>query len=147
MNRFTLLALAIALGTTGCEKKEETSPMLEEPALNTAKNAEPATPATTAQQEQAAAEEIDDGLQLEQDVEERAYEQVTLDNVDQELDKLEKEIKEAEKIALSAPKSGGASGASAGGATKSGTAAGGATKSSGAAATGGGKTAPGSATP
>lgn len=98
MMRSTIVLSLLLVAAMGCEKREETPAQETTPVANT----QPASPATTAQQEQAAAEEVNDGLQLKQDFEEQAFEQVTLENAEQELDKLEKEIKEAEKVASTA---------------------------------------------
>lgn len=96
IRQLTFATLGLAL-LAGCEKKaEETVPVPV---------AAP-TPATTAQQEEAAGQEVDDGLKLQQDFEEQAHEQVTAENLEQELDKVEKEIKEAEKELAAAPVAG-----------------------------------------
>ena len=79
-------AALVALGA--CKKNEEPAPTTEP-----AKTEAPApTPAATTTATATAAAEENDGLEIEQDFEDKAEQEVTAQNLDAELDKVEKEI-------------------------------------------------------
>jgi len=84
MTRSFLISVAFALFVVGCEKK----PAPEAAASSTPTPPPAATPAATA----ATAAVADDLLSTEEDFEEEAEREITVKNIEAELDKLEKEI-------------------------------------------------------
>lgn len=89
MSRLVVIALVV-LPLAACEKKDEPKP----PSTTPAATATPA--ATTPAATEPASASAEDGSEIptEQDFEEEAEQKVTAENLESELDKLEKEIGE-----------------------------------------------------
>jgi hypothetical protein len=90
MTRFIAIAL-IAVPLAACEKKDEPKPQANAPVATAAPAATTAAAAT--EPASATAEESGE-IPTEQDFEEEAEQKITAENLESELDKLEKEIGE-----------------------------------------------------
>ncbi len=89
MNRRTLTLILLVAGVVACEQKPKT-----EPAVQPAQPAQPATVTQTAPANPAAEQQQDalESVAVSEDFEESAAREITADNLDSQMDTLEKEL-------------------------------------------------------